>query len=777
MKRLFTALMIIAVAAMTSTSCSKDGNLAPQEENRMVTATITAGDDAILLSEAGTRTVYDGGKIKWSAADETLRVMQLADGTASFANTSAYSLDEATGKATFTVSFAATQGTSFSYGAIYPQTASAGGSDPAASIVNLSQVQNPTPASYDPMADLMITRPVTLTEQATSLNFAFGRIISIGKMTVKALGLQSGEFVKTVTFTAPGKMVTGRGKADLTTGRVLENEWGYTSGYKFDNVELRYQDNAVTATQFDAWFTCVPFSLAADGTFKVEIQTSRGTYTRDITIGQNNPLEFTMGHISSFSVDMSTATFVETATDTSLFTTTFGAWSDTSKHVTYDESYDMETTGTSAATIAYAFNKQTTNHIRANSNKFEKTDYEGASGGAFWWAAAGAEFIVSGIDIAGKQHFTLSFGAKTSTKPATDVQAYISVNDGKNFSAVSATPTTVNETAELKVLHFSIPAGHTSCQIKITNKNAGSNGPVIDDVKLIALDAAAENSHVVDFSVQPALLTDPDNGGTLSFAADNGAGEAPEVQNIDYIWEGDNCTFAVTKAAEDTWYTVTDQPDAETPGSGTIVIAPQKYEATDTDRTGTVTISLSKNGEIVESKTITIKQAAKQAEDVGKAYTLQPSAVLKWDNKWNALPSNSMSWTPAKIKATANANPGNWDSNGRGQQFGSGTNGITSMSITGTGYETYCGSTTACGIKSINVSACAKSGTKITIGVSVGGVEMTSANATNTVSGSNAAAVVTSNFTSDTALKGDIVITYTLSASGALYVNKISINE
>lgn len=693
MKRLFTALMIIAVAAMTSTSCSKDGNLAPQEENRMVTATITAGDDAILLSEAGTRTVYDGGKIKWSAADETLRVMQLADGTASFANTTAYSLDEATGKATFTVTFAATQGTSFSYGAIYPQTASAGGSDPATSIVNLSQVQNPTPASYDPMADLMITRPVTLTEQATSLNFAFGRIIAISKMTVKALGLQSGEFVKTVTFTAPGKMVTGRGKADLTTGRVLENEWGYTPGYKFDNVELRYQDNAVTATQFDAWFTCVPFSLAADGTFKVEIQTSRGTYTRDITIGQNNPLEFTMGHISSFSVDMSTATFVETATDTSLFTTTFGAWSDTSKHVTYDESYDMETTGTSAATITYAFNKQTTNHIRANSNKFEKTDYEGASGGAFWWAAADAEFIVSGIDITGKQHFTLSFGAKTSTTPATDVQASICVDNGQNFFPISASPTTVNETAELKVLHFSIPAGHTSCQIKITNNNTGINGPVIDDVKLMALDAAAENSYAVDFSVRPDLITDPDNGGTLSFAADNGAGEAPEVQNIGYIWEGDNCTFAVTKAAEDTWYTVTDQPDAETPGLGVIVIAPQKYEATDTDRTGTVTVSLIKNGEAVLNHKITIIQVKPGSKvwenETFENYDVPATTSYNSSGTFNGITTGTPAWsykgcgnpTQAKTDRTALINAGVTVTNAKYAAIGK--NGSMSVTIPG----------------------------------------------------------------------------------------------
>ena len=112
----------------------------------------------------------------------------------------------------------------------------------------------------------------------------------------------------------------------------------------------------------------------------------------------------------------------------------------------------------------------------------------------------------------------------------------------------------------------------------------------------------------------------------------------------------------------------------------------------------------------------------------------------------------------------------------RGQQFGSSSKKITSMSMTGTGYATYCSSETACGISSIDVSACAKSGTQITIAVTVGGVAMISTNATNTISGSTASAVVTSNFTSDACLTGDIVITYTLGTPGALYINTIKIN-
>ncbi len=180
------------------------------------------------------------------------------------------------------------------------------------------------------------------------------------------------------------------------------------------------------------------------------------------------------------------------------------------------------------------------------------------------------------------------------------------------------------------------------------------------------------------------------------------------------------------------------------------------------------------------SVTIPVRQAAGGATGeitAGIAYTLQPSNSLKWATNWSALTSNNMSWTPAKITAAGSANPGNWDGNSRGQQFGSSSNGITSMSMTGTGYDIYCNSTTECGITSIDVSACAKSGAQITIGVTVGGIEMVSSNATNTVSGSNAAAVVTSNFTSETVLSGDIVITYTLNASGALYINKIAINN
>lgn len=95
------------------------------------------------------------------------------------------------------------------------------------------------------------------------------------------------------------------------------------------------------------------------------------------------------------------------------------------------------------------------------------------------------------------------------------------------------------------------------------------------------------------------------------------------------------------------------------------------------------------------------------------------------------------------------------------------------MTLTGTGYETYCNSETKNKIRKINVSACAVKGNTVIITVTVGG---NSVDASLEIEGSDATAVKTAHFTSDEDLSGDIVITYSLTTAGALYVNTIEIN-
>lgn len=162
----------------------------------------------------------------------------------------------------------------------------------------------------------------------------------------------------------------------------------------------------------------------------------------------------------------------------------------------------------------------------------------------------------------------------------------------------------------------------------------------------------------------------------------------------------------------------------------------------------------------------------------GKTYELIPTSKTAngfsdWGTAWT--PTAGMSWTPAKV--SVNGSPTVGAVSERGQQFGAASNNqIKVMTITGTGYKEFCNDASAYGISNIDVSACAASGNDITIGVSVGGVDMTPDVATHTISGSNASAVVTSHFTSSSLLTGDIVVTLTHGSAGAVYFTSLLIN-
>ena len=152
---------------------------------------------------------------------------------------------------------------------------------------------------------------------------------------------------------------------------------------------------------------------------------------------------------------------------------------------------------------------------------------------------------------------------------------------------------------------------------------------------------------------------------------------------------------------------------------------------------------------------------------LGAKYSYDVTAKV-WSNWGTGAKCGNYTWIPNKVNVKGSPTVGNKDGSGRGQQFGAAnTNQIITMTMT---CKDYSG-----GVNSISVKACAKSGNTITVSVTVGGVEMQSAKSA-TISGSNSSSIATLNFTSDTVLTGDIVITYTLKTAGALYISGFGIN-
>lgn len=177
---------------------------------------------------------------------------------------------------------------------------------------------------------------------------------------------------------------------------------------------------------------------------------------------------------------------------------------------------------------------------------------------------------------------------------------------------------------------------------------------------------------------------------------------------------------------------------------------------------------------VIEIDDVTITKGAQYTleQKTGQAFT-----SLTGDG--SSLNVNNMSWTIAKVSGAVNAGIQS-NIGARGLQVGSSNNGVKTVTVTGVGYAEYAtsqeGGANAYGIKDINIKACAAEGNEVTIGVTVGGQSMSSSDATHTIVGVSYNAVVTSHFTSEELLFGDIVITYSLEEQGALYIHDILIN-
>lgn len=215
------------------------------------------------------------------------------------------------------------------------------------------------------------------------------------------------------------------------------------------------------------------------------------------------------------------------------------------------------------------------------------------------------------------------------------------------------------------------------------------------------------------------------------------------------------------------------------------VVYPNTYtglKMTITDNTGRIATYSNSNDLIVSRNAnlfiaeLTIPDGKWVTPSKGKEYMFQFNGTKQFDDWGDNVVQNSMTWTLNKVTVDNTANPGNWDGSSRGQQLGTSSNKITTVSLVGVNYADYCESSTAIGIKEVHVKAGAKNGTTITATVSVGGVAM-SAKTSGSDSYTAASTVPgTMTFSSASLLTGDIEITYTLDSPGALYINDISIN-
>lgn len=331
MKNLFNSVIVIAVAAMTITGCSKDPeSLTP--DNQDFTLDLIA-DSQIA---ADTRTQFDPvlGNIKWSEGDENAfyvnSVFQRV--TASISNNIA----------TFSLS-KLTPGTCNIQG-YYPSSAywSAGKNITTADKVTayamtLPAAQTATTETFDPKADILIARnmdAVEVTETTKELSVRFGRPVAISKFTYKITNptlTASAEKVRSVALkvVSEGKYIAGNFYFNPTSGCFVSADGTTQTPHESDafadnkssEVVVSLSDQPAVNANFEAWFVTAPVTVEPTDQLVFTITTDGGTVvTKTVTPGKN--LQFVNSKLNTLAINIDNTVTIEKA-DIAIYTCGF----------------------------------------------------------------------------------------------------------------------------------------------------------------------------------------------------------------------------------------------------------------------------------------------------------------------------------------------------------------------------------------------------------------------------------------------------------------------
>lgn len=196
----------------------------------------------------------------------------------------------------------------FMYMAVYPSSATSLAGWGLQAV--LPRNQYPSATSYDPAADILVSRPVSYAQQPTELTLQFKRVTALAQMTLVGAPaeLPQGAVVKKVVFYTDAPLAS---RIYITD----EDEFWDTSEYEdiSNSIVLNYEGNNLSPTSLNAQFMCMP-SLLDNGFEVLVTATYEGraySYYKDVYFDDNGSLEFTAGTVTAFSVNMSEAEMVE----------------------------------------------------------------------------------------------------------------------------------------------------------------------------------------------------------------------------------------------------------------------------------------------------------------------------------------------------------------------------------------------------------------------------------------------------------------------------------
>ena len=292
MKKFFRSLVVVAVAAIGLVACQNEF-----DEPNVNNSNLSQGEVVVsfVADAPTTRTSVDTSSdeapvFSWDE-DEKFAILEQTDALATATNVTYEKVD---GKANITGAFAANEGKGeYKYVTVYPAEGYVSAESIESATLSLPANQTMAAASYDPNADLMVSKVIATDAQPTDAQqVEFTRLAAVVKMTLKNFTLEAGDEVDKVIFTAEGKSLAGTITADLNAPHE------FTVAEGVDSVSV------ATTSADDIYFTVLPTAIETGESYTVIVITNKKLYIKQGAISEGNCLTLEAGMVNRFGVNM-----------------------------------------------------------------------------------------------------------------------------------------------------------------------------------------------------------------------------------------------------------------------------------------------------------------------------------------------------------------------------------------------------------------------------------------------------------------------------------------
>lgn len=302
MKKIFTKLMLLAVAATAFVSCENNLNeeSAPVVDN-LQTVTLSAEKPTEV------RTQLIEGVPYWSAGDK------IGVYTTEKNLESEYYLTNDSKEATLTTTFTGTTALSETIYVFYPSKGYGSNLENGAK-TEIPAIQHPTATSFDGAADIMFAKPVTLDAEGKQLSdLEFARLGAIVKIVLKDnTGNLANQHISSLTMTAATNLV-GRVYLDVVNQKLGELYYGQAKSVNVTYTEAtQYEVNGTNAT----YVIVYPQTLKSGSKLSFEATTEGYAISKEITLAENIVLE--SGKVTTLNVSLAAANVVKEETGLAL---------------------------------------------------------------------------------------------------------------------------------------------------------------------------------------------------------------------------------------------------------------------------------------------------------------------------------------------------------------------------------------------------------------------------------------------------------------------------